>query len=383
MAQNRQIEFKERDWKTQLATAKKENKLIFFDAYTTWCGPCKVMAKNVFTRDIVADLFNDKFVNVKYDMEKGEGIALKDKYGVSAYPTYLFINGDGEVVHKIVGSMSTNEFMDQANNALNPENTIYGLAKNFETSKHSESSAIAYLDALDKAYESKKKSIVSKTYFDALEKSTLLDEHNWKLVLKYLNNPSSQAFSYLYANKQKLEEKFGTSEVNNYFQQTFSSSVYMIKKAYGKKTGLKEAKENSEAIRKVLANGNDYSELLIAKLDLIDFAAKNQWDKFSARVDVICSDKKFSNKSYVVIEAANDIVTSNQAKQYKSVLKWANQIDNKNPDLFTQIQLAELRKRVLTRQGKKGEAEVMSQKEKTLRKVAMDKRLMSPPMMKN
>ena len=30
-AQNREIVFKEADWKTQLATARKENKLIFFE----------------------------------------------------------------------------------------------------------------------------------------------------------------------------------------------------------------------------------------------------------------------------------------------------------------------------------------------------------------
>jgi thiol-disulfide isomerase/thioredoxin len=383
IAQNRQIEFKEADWKTQLATAKKENKLIFFDAYTTWCGPCKVMARDVFTRDKVADLFNDKFVNAKYDMEKGEGITLKDKYGVSAYPTYLFINGDGELVHKIVGSMTTNEFMNEANKALNPESTIYGLAKNFEASGHSEASAIAYLDAIGKAYESAKQSVVSKIYFDVLTKPILLEEHNWKLVVKYLNNPSSKAFSYLYSNKSKLEEKYKVSDVNRYFKQVFGSSVYMIKDAYSKNKGVKEAKENIKAIRKLLKEGTDYSKVLLAKLDLIEFASKNQWDKFAAKVDTMCDDNEFLNKSYVMIEAANDVVTANQEKQYRSVLKWANLIEKTKPELFTQIQLAELRKRVLVRQGKKAEAEVMSQKEKGLRKEAMDKRLMSPPMRKN
>ncbi|MDO5980956.1 thioredoxin family protein [Flavivirga spongiicola] len=380
MAQNREIEFKVRPWKTQLAAAKKENKLIFFDAYTTWCGPCKVMARDVFTRDKIADLFNDKFVNVKYDMEKGEGIALKDKYEVSAYPTYLFINGDGEVVHKIVGSMTANEFINEANKALNPESTMYGLAKNFEASGHSEASAIAYLDAIKKAYESEKMSVVSKIYFDALEKSTLLDEHNWKLALKYLNNPSSKAFAYLYNNMSKLKKTYKVSEVNNYFQQVFVSSVSRIKRSYNKKSGVKEAKENSKAIRKLLKEGNDYSKVLLAKLDLIEFSAKNQWDKFGVKLDAMCNDVEFSNKSYVLIEAANDIATANQEKQYENALRCADLIEKNTPGLFTQIQLAELRKRVLIRQGKKAEAEAMSQKEKKLRKEAMDKRAMSPPM---
>ena len=70
-----------------LEQAKKENKLIFMDCYTSWCGPCKMLAKEVFTDPDVAAFFNEKFVNAKVDMEKGEGPALKKQYGVNAFPT--------------------------------------------------------------------------------------------------------------------------------------------------------------------------------------------------------------------------------------------------------------------------------------------------------
>ncbi|WP_418603528.1 thioredoxin family protein [Hwangdonia sp.] len=383
IAQNRKIEFIETDWKSHLASAKKSNKLIFFDAYTSWCAPCKVMARDVFSRDEVADLFNKRFINAKYDMEKGEGITLKDKYGISAYPTYLFINGDGEVVHKIVGSMGVKEFINEANNALNTENTIYALSRKFESSGYSETSAIAYLKALKKAYESDKMSIVSKAYFDSLEKSLLFDEHHWELVVKYLNNPSSKAFSYLYRNKRKLEEQYGTKEVNRYFQQVFSSSVYRVKKAYSAKKGIKDAKQISKSIKKLLKKENSYSNVLLVKLGLIELAASNEWDEFSKKVDAIFTDDRIINKSYVVIEAANDIVNSNQENQYGQVLNWANLIEEKNPELFTQIQLAELRKRVLKRQGKMAESEAMAIKEKRLRKEAAEKRLVTPPLMKD
>ena len=42
------------------------------------------------------------------DMEKGEGVELAKKYNVKAYPTYLFINGDGEVVHRVLGYVEEN-----------------------------------------------------------------------------------------------------------------------------------------------------------------------------------------------------------------------------------------------------------------------------------
>ncbi|GAH00631.1 unnamed protein product, partial [marine sediment metagenome] len=67
------INFNVHSFEEAIKTAKAENKLIFVDAYTTWCGPCKWMSKNVFTEGKVGDYFNESFVNVKIDMEKGEG----------------------------------------------------------------------------------------------------------------------------------------------------------------------------------------------------------------------------------------------------------------------------------------------------------------------
>lgn len=383
MAQNREIEFVEASWKKQLEMANNQSKLIFFDAYTSWCAPCKAMAKNVFTKNEVADLFNNKFINVKYDMEKGEGISLKEQYKVSAYPTYLFIDGNGEVVHKIVGSVTAEEFVNEAKKALNPENTIYGLAKKFEASNHSEASAIAYLEALSKAYESEKRSAVSKLYFDKLSKSDLLGEHHWQLVVKYLNNPSSEAFVYLYNNKSKLEEKYDPKQVNNYFNGVFGASTYAIKNAYKKNSGIEQAKENTKAIRSLLTKENEFSNQILAKLDLIEFAASNKWKKYVKKLNNICADTNFSNKSYLVIEAANDLVTLNKEKYYKDVMNWADALEKDATKLFTQIQLAELRKRVLKRQGKTAEAELMANKEQKLRKEAADKRLMTPFMIKD
>ena len=67
-----------KNWKEILAQAKKENKLIFLDAYTSWCGPCKHMQSEVFTDMAVGYYFNKNFINVKMDMEEGEGLQLSN-----------------------------------------------------------------------------------------------------------------------------------------------------------------------------------------------------------------------------------------------------------------------------------------------------------------
>ena len=52
--------------------AKSSKKKIFLDCYTSWCGPCKQMARNIFTQQVVGDFMNPSYVCIKIDMEKGE-----------------------------------------------------------------------------------------------------------------------------------------------------------------------------------------------------------------------------------------------------------------------------------------------------------------------
>ena len=103
-AQTEGIKFFHGTYSQAVAKAKKENKLVFLDAYATWCGPCKWMARNTFTKQSVGDYFNDKFVSIKIDMEKGEGKQLARKFGLRVYPTLFFIDGDGKVIKKTEGA---------------------------------------------------------------------------------------------------------------------------------------------------------------------------------------------------------------------------------------------------------------------------------------
>jgi len=116
-------------WKEILAQAKKENKLIFLDAYATWCGPCKYLQKNVFTDEKVGQFYNQSFLNVKMDMEEGEGVQLAKDLGVQSYPTLFFINGDGEVVHKKIGAMEADAFLQLGTDATNPDKQYYSVRK--------------------------------------------------------------------------------------------------------------------------------------------------------------------------------------------------------------------------------------------------------------
>ena len=97
------VKFEKEDFNSTLVKAKTENKLIFIDFYTSWCGPCLKFTQTVLTDEEVGKYMNSTFINLKYDAEKGEGITLSKKYNVKSYPTLLIIDHEGNVVEDVMG----------------------------------------------------------------------------------------------------------------------------------------------------------------------------------------------------------------------------------------------------------------------------------------
>jgi thioredoxin 1 len=106
------IKFFEGTWAEALKQAEKENKLIFLDVYATWCGPCRRLASITFPNPEVGNYYNDRFINVKIDGEKGEGPMIRQRYAVRGYPSLLFINHKGEVVHRTAGFRDPQRFLE-------------------------------------------------------------------------------------------------------------------------------------------------------------------------------------------------------------------------------------------------------------------------------
>jgi thiol-disulfide isomerase/thioredoxin len=83
-----------------LAEAKKQDKKIFIDFYTKWCGPCRAISKNVFPLESVGKFYNEHFINYKVDAEVGEGPELAKKYNVKGFPTFTFTDAEGKSIYE-------------------------------------------------------------------------------------------------------------------------------------------------------------------------------------------------------------------------------------------------------------------------------------------
>ncbi len=226
ISQNKGIVFEHGTFQEIKDKALKENKLIFIDAYTTWCGPCKQMAKNVFTNDAVATYFNANLINAKIDMEKGEGIEIAKQYDVKCYPNLLFIDGHGNIVHRVAGSMSSKEFIAVAEDAKNPEKAFSYYAKNYEANKTNTDFLLKYIEARENTcLESDE--IVS-DYFAQQKEENLTSKGNWDMILHHVKKMDSKEFNYLVSNKKKYTDLYSEKTVNNKIDEVAQSTLFSI-----------------------------------------------------------------------------------------------------------------------------------------------------------
>ena len=175
--------------------------MILLDANATWCGPCKQMDAETYTNQAVADYYNANFINVKYDMEKGEGAMLADRYYVSAYPNLVFINPEGVMLHKGVGFLAADEFLALGKTAKNPQTQYYTLKKEAQKLNNAQ-----FLKFAELAIELQDEDFgyISKDFL-AAKPDILGDPDLVDLLMKYaFTLPKEKDLKYFAENKSKV-----------------------------------------------------------------------------------------------------------------------------------------------------------------------------------
>lgn len=218
------IEFKH-SWKEALSTAAKEKKLIFMDAYTTWCGPCKKLTKEVFPNEMVGAFFNENFINLKMDMEKGEGLELAEKFDVNVYPTLLFVNAYGEVVHRTAGFHTADQLIDLGSKALDPSRSLASMEQRFNAGNRDADFlaeyAIARFEAMDNSHQP-----IAEAYLKT--QNDWSSEVNRKFIFRMVQNTESPMFDYLVKNRKSFETIFGEREVSGRVEELIYGSIYSL-----------------------------------------------------------------------------------------------------------------------------------------------------------
>ncbi|HNV95340.1 MAG TPA: thioredoxin family protein [Bacteroidales bacterium] len=218
------ISFFEGSFESLKKEAAKQNKFIFIDCYTTWCGPCKWLAKNVFTNKEVGNFYNQNFINYSLDMEKGEGKDLQKQFGISAYPTLLFIDSKGNIQHRYVGACDTSTFIGVGKQALDTINNFGSLLRKYQNGNREPEFLAKYAMVCASVYYPYN----IEEYFKTQNDTQLFSEINVRLMETYRPSVLSREFKYVMQNIERFIELYGFEKIYNLTASTMSRTLYTM-----------------------------------------------------------------------------------------------------------------------------------------------------------
>ena len=160
------LQAQEINWMTleeAVAAQKKEPRKIIIDAYTSWCGPCKMLDKNTFHNPDVVAYINKNYYAVKFNAEGDEVIKYKGKtysnpqydpskknrrnsghelsraFGVRAFPTLIYLDENADIIAPIPGYQTPQQlelylkmFKDNKHNEIKTQEDFNTYATNFK-----------------------------------------------------------------------------------------------------------------------------------------------------------------------------------------------------------------------------------------------------------
>lgn len=216
-AQEKGMQFEHNtSWEKVKSKAKVENKFIFVDCFTTWCGPCRWMSTNIFPQEKVGDFFNANFVNLKIQMDQtnsdsddvrfwyDEARRFEKDYAINAYPTFLIFSPEGELVHRIVGGGEADEFIAKAKAGLNPETQYVTLVRKFETNRNDVNLARNMALAAKENNDKKTLNKAIESFVNLMGVADVLTPANFELILSGVTSSNSVSYALIRDNKDKV-----------------------------------------------------------------------------------------------------------------------------------------------------------------------------------
>ncbi len=308
--------------------ARAENKIVFIDAYTTWCGPCKMMDKQTFTDEDVVTLFNEKFVNLKLDMERGDGLTVQQRYKISAFPTLLFLNADGEVLHKVLGFQDADQFLAIGKVALSSDQTFGALTTRYDKGERDPKFLKEYAEKLAETYDDRRHT-VAEEYLAS--QTDLFTAANLDFSMRFTEGVGTPRFKFLVDNQKAFEKKFTKDEISLKIQELVTDFLMDDK-------NLPTLGQSDTLIRSVYP---EKADRMSKNYHLSYYRMKGDRDNYAA--SAVQYFKKYDDNPDELSETATTFLEQIDDKNLLSkAVKWAKNAVKKQRTVKNQLLVAQL-----------------------------------------
>lgn len=299
--------------------AKQDGKMVFLDCYTSWCGPCKMMANKIFPTQEVGDFMNPKFVSIKIDMEKGEGPALAQRLQINAYPTFVIFNSDGTEAARFVGGGDAQGFIKRVNENLS-DNGPAAMEARFKSGDRDRQFLLDYVDYLGKVYRSQQANTVAEAILEGQEETFANDTTLRKVFVKHLTNPYSKSFIYAAKNPEAMKalmgEKVYTDKIGNVLNRYTRS--FITKGENGSTLDQKKLDDFTALLKECNISGPEhyrYSTLMM-------YASGNEdWNGYMDALEGYLADSSLNMSDMTMYMRSNPVIQKCNDPQVLARLK--------------------------------------------------------------
>jgi thioredoxin-related protein len=325
-------------WAAIQAKAKAENKYIFMDCFTTWCGPCRYMSTTIFPQKETGDYMNDKFISVKVQLDTTAGDADNIKawyadghdiavnYGVRAYPTYLIFAPDGHVTHRIVGSrLDAKSFIADLSGTFDSTRQYYTLLDRYKDGRRDTAFlhkvAMSCLNAYDLANGEKIALDWLATQSDLLSRDALYLED------VYTKKSTDKYFSTFTDHVTEVDKALGPG-----FAEAKVRNVFLVE-ATERKPGDNRPPDWAAIHRRIAAKLPAQADELTARVKITWYLTKKDFPNFEKAMVAYMksysnkmSDGELNNIAWSVFQSCPDMTC------VSGILEWSKRLrDNNEP----------------------------------------------------
>lgn len=321
-------------WDQITAKAKAENKGIFMDCYTTWCGPCKYMSNVIFPQKDAGDFFNEHFINVKVQLDTTgndneevvkwykDGQNIVKQYKIAAYPTFLFFDEDGNAVHKIVGGAGAQEFVTKSHAALKPETQYFTLLNKYNSGDKSPSALYNFAKASYEAYDLELGGKVGNEYLST--QTDLFTKENIEFLSMFTQSSKDKGFTVMMENPDKFDAVLGKNAAkkavqNIIMKEEVAPRIFAMNPSIKSPADLPEPDwSNLETALK--QKYPSVTSEIVSYSKVVFYMTKHDWQTFSKSIQnymstygVNATPEELNNFAWTVFENCDDSACIAQA----------------------------------------------------------------------
>jgi thioredoxin-related protein len=229
------VDFIHDDYSTALLKSKESQKQLMVMFYADWCPHCSVMKTTVLNDEGVIAMLNSTYVCLQINIDKPESKELMKKFGVLTFPTFIFIDGNENMLYNMVGEMKKDDFLAEAKKSLNPRLHLSFLKAQYERDTLNGNKCLNYLNGIRRGIDKNKTAGIASNYMSSVKEEQIVSLLNWRILAYAVNDLTSNDLPTMLKYRNEFAKLITSTRVetkiNNVVSLSFKNDVTKLDSA--------------------------------------------------------------------------------------------------------------------------------------------------------